>query len=76
MQEWLQNRGIIQGEQYRQFITEKDKASLDYQLYIDDKPTLTAPQILYDQSWNRGKESNNQYRIHSLNEAYRILKKR
>lgn len=78
--QWLEDHGIV----YDYYVpVDEDKADLDYDVYIDDKPTLAqnpgdATVLLRDQPYNRDipNMSVSTVRVHSVREASEWLPKK
>jgi hypothetical protein len=79
VKEWLKHNGI-QYNDYVAVMSGRDKAGLDYDVFIDDSPhnivDITSKgkhALLYDQPWNQSVNNSNVVRIKRLEEAVNVL---
>lgn len=70
---WLDKHGVYYEEIVRPYSHGCDKPDLDYDAYIDDKPTMAgAVDVLYlrDQRWNQSVRGSGQYLYYSYEDCY------
>lgn len=73
IEQWLDKHDIVFESIVRPYSDGKDKHHLDYDLYIDDKPSMAGQvSILYirDRTWNQTVRGDGEYLYHSYEPSY------